>query len=77
MSEIKCKNCGYKGSFNGLQQHLRNKKICYASYSMDEINEFNETKKERRKISKHAKNQKQMKRKSSKVHFFSHFFGRT
>ena len=59
-----CKNCSYKGSFNGLQQHLRSKPTCYNSYSQDELNNFINILKDNRKIIKSNQYQKRKKQKT-------------
>ena len=62
------------GSFNGLQQHLRNKATCCGSYSVDEIRQFEKIKAERKQRSEknvnYHKYRKGKKNTSSKVEYF-------
>ena len=59
------------GSFNGLQQHLRNKATCCGLYSVDEIRQFEKIKAERKQRSEKNVNyyryQKGKKKTSSKA----------
>ena len=40
LSSIHCKQCNYKGSKNGLQQHLRTKANCFNQYTKKDLREL-------------------------------------